>query len=185
MKVVAVIPVRSASERLPEKWNLRFGNRTMLEVVYDRVKQALVDEIWIATTTDESDNVVAEFCISKEYKFDRGSPTNVYSRLVNIAKKSDADIIINVDGEQPLVKPQLIDYGVVIVERGTVDCIGFSRCPAGFAPNFVCTAKYLLGVAEKKDTNIDYHWGNLLNADYDYCVDTMEDYEKIKKEIEK
>ena len=64
MKVVAVIPVRFASERLPEKWNLRFNNKTMLETVYNQVKKALIDEVWIATTIDQSDDNLANFCRS-------------------------------------------------------------------------------------------------------------------------
>lgn len=184
MKVVAVIPVRSASTRINNKWNLKFGDKTMLETVYNQVKKSLVDEIWIATTRDTSDDELFEFCRRLNYKVFRGDSTDVVSRLLAIMEFTIADIIVNVDGEQPMVNPQLIDYGVVIVEKGIADCLGFSRVPAGFAPNLICTREYLLNVAATKDTNQDYHWGNLFNADYDYCVDTMEDYEKIRKELE-
>ncbi len=103
MKVVAVIPARYASTRLHGKVLLPINGKPLIYHVYNNVCQtADIDEVVVAT---DSDIVVAEcqkyginVMMTSEY---HSSGT---SRIIEVAQNVLADIIINVQGDEPLIK---------------------------------------------------------------------------------
>ncbi len=110
MKTVAIIQARMSSTRLPGKVLKMAEGRTMLDRMVERVRKAeLVDEVVVATTTDPSDEPVIELCQKLKTPVFRGSLQDVLDRFYQAAVIHQADIIVRLTGDCPLIDPVLID----------------------------------------------------------------------------
>lgn len=110
MKTVAIIQARMGSTRLPGKVMMKISGKTVLEHVITRVKQSkLIDEIIIATTVKLDDDAIVEESKRLEVKYYRGSEEDVLSRYYYAAEKNNADVIIRITSDCPLIDPHIID----------------------------------------------------------------------------
>ena len=111
--IVAVIQARMGSSRLPGKVLKDIGGEPMLfrEVVRIRRSQ-IIGQVVIATTTDKSDDAVAEICTSKGIPCFRGDPYDVLDRYYQAACHFAARIIVRLTGDCPLIDPGEIDRTV-------------------------------------------------------------------------
>lgn len=102
-----------SSSRLPGKVMLDLnGEPTILRIV-DRLKKArTVDEIIVATSLDESDDPLFELLCNKKIECFRGDLDDVLSRFIGVLTKSDAEVVIRITADCPLVMPELIDQMV-------------------------------------------------------------------------
>ncbi len=86
MKIVAIIQARMGSTRLPNKVLMPVLGRPLLGWMVDRVRMcSLIDEIVIATTTQERDDEIAGFSNSEKCSIFRGSSDDVLDRYYNAA----------------------------------------------------------------------------------------------------
>lgn len=109
-KIVAIIQARMTSSRLPGKVLIDIAGYPMLWHVVNRVSSAkMVDQTVIATTDDPADNPIEEFCLSNGYAYYRGHPFDVLDRYYQAALKFQADIIVRITADCPLMDPELID----------------------------------------------------------------------------
>lgn len=109
-RVVAIIQARMGSSRLPGKVLADIAGQPMLVRVVERARRATtVDEVAVATTTDESDRVVAELCARRGYPCVRGQPTDVLDRYVQAARERRADVVVRLTADCPLIDPGLVD----------------------------------------------------------------------------
>ena len=130
--VVAIVQARMGSSRLPGKVLMKVCGRTMLEWVVQRAGTAsLIDAIVVATTTDESDNVLVKFCDEKKISCQRGSPQDVLDRYYKTAQIFQADIIVRLTADCPLLDGKLIDEVIKPVLDGSVDFCA-NRLPPPF-----------------------------------------------------
>jgi len=109
MKVVALIPARYKAERLPGKSLLKINNKTVIEMVYERVSSAKsVDEVIVATDDKRIyDNVLSfggKVEMTKEHKSGTDRIAEVAERLTD-----DYQIVLNVQGDEPLIEPADLD----------------------------------------------------------------------------
>jgi 3-deoxy-manno-octulosonate cytidylyltransferase (CMP-KDO synthetase) len=109
--VVAIIPARYHSSRLPGKALADIGGRPMIEHVYRRAAAASsVSSVYVATDDERILEAVRSFggvaCITSP---DHLSGTD---RLAEVAAELSADIIVNVQGDEPLLEPAMIDEAV-------------------------------------------------------------------------
>jgi spore coat polysaccharide biosynthesis protein SpsF (cytidylyltransferase family) len=82
----------------------------MLWHVYDRVRRAtFVDETVVATSTEPGDDEVAEFCSDEDIPFHRGSEADVLDRYYQTASEFDADTVVRITADCPLMDPATID----------------------------------------------------------------------------
>ncbi len=102
---------RMTSSRLPGKILMQIGNKTLLKFHTDRLKLSNLP-LYIATTENESDNSIIEFCKNEKIYFYRGAEDNVLSRYYECAKKFELDIIIRVTSDCPLIDGELISKAV-------------------------------------------------------------------------
>lgn len=110
MKVVAIIQARMGSTRLPGKVMKEIVDKTVLEHVITRVKQAKgIDEIVIATTIKPEDEIIAIESERLGVKVFRGSEEDVLSRYYYAAKENNADIVIRITSDCPLIDSDIID----------------------------------------------------------------------------
>ena len=109
MKVICVIPARYASTRLPGKPLKLIGGKPMIQRVYEQAKKAVRPaEVIVATDNSRVYDAVIAFggsaCMTRE------DHPNGTSRLAEVAEKyPDADVIVNVQGDEPMIPPEIID----------------------------------------------------------------------------
>lgn len=109
-KVVAIIQGRMSSSRLPGKILADIAGQPMLTRVYTRASRAqTLDEVIFATTTDASDDPVAEYCDFSGIPFTRGSLFDVLDRYYQTALQVNADIVVRITADCPVIDPVLID----------------------------------------------------------------------------
>jgi spore coat polysaccharide biosynthesis protein SpsF len=109
-KIIAITQARTGSTRLPNKVLMEVGGKSFLEIHLERVsKSKLIDEVIVATTDRESDSVIASLSLKLGYNVYRGSENDVLDRYYRAALVANADIIVRVTSDCPLVDPDLID----------------------------------------------------------------------------
>src|SRR6266498_6071683 len=109
-RVVAIIQGRMSSSRLPGKILADIAGQPMLQRVFIRTSRAAtVTETMFATTTDPSDDSVAEYCDLSGIPFTRGSLYDVLDRYYQAAKQAKADIVVRITADCPVIDPALID----------------------------------------------------------------------------
>ncbi len=110
MRVVAIIQARMSSTRLPGKVLKNAYGRTMLDRMLERVRKAsTIDQVIVATTTDPSDDAIVSACRRYATEVYRGSLPDVLDRYYQAAKQYEADIVVRLTGDCPLIDPRLID----------------------------------------------------------------------------
>lgn len=113
MRTVAIIQARMSSSRLPGKVLLDLAGEPMLVRVVERVRRAVtVDDVAVATTTDPSDDPIANLCRERGYAFYRGSMFDVLDRFYGAARQMNADVIVRVTGDCPVIDAHVIDHTV-------------------------------------------------------------------------
>ena len=110
MKTVAIIQARMGSSRLPGKVMKDLCGKSVLQHVIERVQQAkYIDEIVIATTVHEQDDVIAEEAVKCGVQFYRGSENDVLERYYLAAKENKADAVVRITSDCPLIDPVVVD----------------------------------------------------------------------------
>jgi spore coat polysaccharide biosynthesis protein SpsF len=123
-KVVAIIQGRMSSSRLPGKILVDIAGQPMLQRVFIRTSRAAtVTETIFATTTDPSDNPVAEYCEFSGIPFTRGSLYDVLDRYYQTAKGAKADYIVRATADCPVIDPALIDDVMNTLLEGEYDFV--------------------------------------------------------------
>ncbi len=110
MKVVAIVQARMGSVRFPAKVMRKICGVPMIELLLGRLgKSKHIHEIVLATSTAPENDCLEEHVRSLGFRVFRGSEKNVLLRYTDAAKMSDADVVIRITGDCPLVDPELLD----------------------------------------------------------------------------
>ena len=110
MKKIAIVQARMGSTRLPNKSLLKLHGYPICEWVYIRLKKSkLLDEILFAIPETKENDILYNFLKSKNISVYRGSEHDVLDRFYNAAKENNADIVIRICADNPLVCPDEID----------------------------------------------------------------------------
>ena len=110
MKVVAIVQARMGSTRLPNKVMKLINGVPMIELLLGRLSKAtLIDQIVVATSIDDRNKVLVDHVQKIGYACEQGSENDVMDRYIQAGKKYQADIIIRITGDCPLVDPALVD----------------------------------------------------------------------------
>lgn len=108
-KVAAIIQARTNSTRLPNKVLADIGDIPLLRFLIDRVKKCHeIDEIYLATTNNKSDDPLADMARYLDINLVRGDEKDVLSRFHKVAIKTDCENLVRITGDCPLVDPSLI-----------------------------------------------------------------------------
>ena len=110
MNVVAIIQARMGSSRLPGKVMMDLAGAPMLARVTARVQRAsTLNDVAIATTTAPQDDVIERWAKRHGWPLFRGSEEDVLDRYYQAAKAFNAEIIVRVTADCPLIDPVVID----------------------------------------------------------------------------
>jgi spore coat polysaccharide biosynthesis protein SpsF len=149
-RVIAIIQGRMSSSRLPGKILADIAGQPMLQRVFLRTSRAAtVTETIFATTTDSSDDPVAEYCDFSGIPFRRGSLYDVLDRYYQAAQQAKADVVVRITADCPIIDPTLIDDVVTTLLEDEYD-FACNRLPPPWHRTYpigldveVCTFKVL------------------------------------------
>jgi 3-deoxy-manno-octulosonate cytidylyltransferase (CMP-KDO synthetase) len=129
MHIVAVIPARIASTRLPRKILREIAGKPMLAWVYEAARNSTaLNEVIVATDSDE----IASLCVKNGWAVRMTSPDckSGTERVVDVAREVSADVYVNVQGDEPLTRPEHLDRLVALMQDSAVQ-VGTLRTPCG------------------------------------------------------
>jgi 3-deoxy-manno-octulosonate cytidylyltransferase (CMP-KDO synthetase) len=128
MKAIAVIPARLASTRLPRKMLREIAGQPLIGVVYEAVHSSpLIANVIIATDSDE----IMAVCHKHSWNVQMTSPQHRSgtARVHEISCRESADVYINVQGDEPLVRPEQIASLLHVMENPAAQ-VGTLMTPA-------------------------------------------------------
>ena len=203
MKTVAIIEARMTSTRLPGKIMLPVLGKPTLELLIERLKRSkLLDKIVIATTKNSTDDIVEHLADRIGVGCFRGSEDDVLDRVLCAAHAYEADVIVEITGDSPLIDPNILDQVVRIYLKNNLDYVSNDlkvTYPHGMDVQVFSTA-VLEKVARLTQDPIDHEHVSLYiyehpeifslvniesNLPEKYwnarlCLDTKEDFQLIK-----
>lgn len=110
LKIVTVIQARTGSSRLPNKILLPVAGKPLLLRMIERVKSSnLTGIVVVAITEEQSDNILENLCVEHGINIYRGQTTDLLDRHYQAAKKFDADAVVKIPSDCPLIDPAVID----------------------------------------------------------------------------
>lgn len=120
MSSIVIIPARYDSTRFPGKVLYPLKGIPVIQHVYQNSKLSkLADEVLVATDSDEVYNRVTSFG-GKVVMTDKGHQSGT-DRIAEVATSQDYDIIVNVQGDEPLIRPEMIDQVILLLEDKRAD----------------------------------------------------------------
>lgn len=112
-KTVAIIQARRSSKRLPDKVLLDIGGKPMLQRVVERTRQARwLDDVIVATTIASEDDAIGQLCQQIGVSVTCGSVFDVLDRFYQTALAFQAEAIVRITADCPLIDPGVIDQVV-------------------------------------------------------------------------
>ncbi len=111
-KILGVIPARFASTRFPGKVLALIAGKTMLQHVYDRASLCTyLTRVLIATDDDRVYSVARSF--GARVRMTRSDHLSGTDRVAEAASAEDAEIVVNIQGDEPLIDPAAIDAAIL------------------------------------------------------------------------
>lgn len=207
MKIVIINQARMTSTRLPGKVLKQVLGKSLLEYQIERLQRVrLVDQIVIATTTNDIDQPIIDLCNRLSISHYRGSEDDVLARYHGAAITYQADVVVRVTSDCPVIDPQVIDQVIQFYIDAYPKYDYFSNCLERTYPRGMDTEvfafKALDQAFQQATDQLDrehvtpfiyrnpdrYQLGKVTNSkkldNHRWTVDMPEDFELIKKIIE-
>ncbi len=109
--IVGIIPARYASVRFPGKVLALLWGKPIVQHVYERAKQAkALSDVIVATDDERVKSVVESFggkCVMTSPEHPSGT-----DRIAEVARQIDCDVVVNIQGDEPLIAPEAVDAAV-------------------------------------------------------------------------
>ena len=107
MNIIGIIPARYASTRFPGKPLHPIAGKPLIAHVVERCREAAsLAEVIVATDDDRIAEVAREFCRVEMTRSDHSTGTD---RIAEVAGRVECDAVVNVQGDEPLIAPAVID----------------------------------------------------------------------------
>ena len=159
MKIVAIVQARMGSTRLPNKVMKPIGGIPIIELLLKRLsKSKELDQIVVATSVDKCNQPLVSHISKLGYACEQGSENDVLDRFVKTAQVYQADIVVRITGDCPLVDPDLVDECIRQFNVSDVDYLTNTNPPTypdGLDIE-VFTFKALQEALEKTDKPFDH-----------------------------
>ena len=207
MRVACVVQARMTSARLPGKVLMEALGKPLLEYELERLgKIPLIDELIVATTTNKTDDPVAELCGRLGVSVYRGSEHDVLSRYLGAAELYNAGAVVRVSGDCPLLDPEISNSVIsyYLEQAGEIDycAVDVESYPRG-TDTEICSPQALReadmeGTTPRDREHVTFFiwnrperyklWLKRCGSDwgkYRFTVDTPEDFALIREIIER
>jgi spore coat polysaccharide biosynthesis protein SpsF len=199
---IAIIQARMSSTRLPGKVLLPLAGKPMIHHIVDRAKLCTnVGKIVVATSVENSDNPLVEYCRENNIDYYRGSLNNVLSRFVEILNINNFEYCVRITGDCPLIHPSFIDAQILALNKYNGDLLWTEKQSTVLEGQGVISSRALNRVSENANDPDDLeHVGSnyflnnkdefkyvelkiskeYFNYNYRLTVDEINDYEFVK-----
>ncbi len=201
MTVNAIIQARCGATRFPNKVFADINGESLLWHVVNRLKFAsLIDDIIVATTVNERDERIEQWCKRENIKCFRGSEEDVLNRYYNASLAFPSDVIVRVTADDPFKEPTVINAVIKKLSDGGYDLVT-NNFPPSFPEGLDCEAFTFKALETMELTTQDpferehvtqyiYHnpdkfkIGNVVSdrqlSSYRWTIDTPKDYDMVK-----
>jgi spore coat polysaccharide biosynthesis protein SpsF len=124
MKVGIIVICRFNSSRLPGKILKEINGKPLLSYIIDRLQQSEYHEnIVVATSNQETDLPIVEYCQNHDIPYFRGSLKNVSQRFADCMKHYDFDYGVRINGDNIFTDAKLVDKAVHIALKNKLDFV--------------------------------------------------------------
>ena len=107
MKIIGIIPARYGSTRFPGKPLHLIAGRPLIRHVVERCQQARsLSEVVVATDDPRIEAVARDFCRVEMTSPEHASGSD---RIAEVAGRADCDAVVNIQGDEPLMDPAVVD----------------------------------------------------------------------------
>lgn len=131
MKNHIFLQARLNSKRFPGKILKQICGKTILELIFERLKKIEnIDKIILVTGTEDSNKSLIKEAIRLNLEYFCGSEENILDRMYNASKKFDSQTIIRVTGDNPLIDIILINKALKIFYEKKCDILSIDRIPS-------------------------------------------------------
>lgn len=206
MKTGFIILCRFNSSRLPGKILREINGKPILKYIFESLSQVIDSEnIIVATSEEETDNPIVEYCQKNKINFYRGSLDNVALRFLNCAKHYNLDFATRINGDNLFVDVQTIAKMLKVVETNKYDFVSNVKnrtFPKGMSVEMVRTSHFeesyklfdkpdffehvtLYLYQNDTDKNYYYHFNYVCSesAGVQMAIDDIQDFERASKII--
>lgn len=154
MKIVATIEARMTSSRLPGKPLLKACGLTMLEHLVHRLKSVpSIDAIVLATTINAADDQLVEVAENLKVHVFRGDEDNVMQRVIDAATSVDADVVVEITGDCPIIDPEIVEQTIRMFQVHDVDYV--SNCLVRSYPDGMDTQVFRVATLKRSAAMTD------------------------------
>jgi len=206
-KVLCLIQARMGSSRLPGKVMKEINGKSMISIIVNSLKKSqYITKIIVATSDNLSDDIFVEHLKKNKIDYFRGSEQDALSRFYFAAKKENPELVVRITGDCPLIEPKIVDQ---VIEHAIKEKSDYcSNVEQRTFPRGYDTEVFTFNALEKmfyeaKDPSEREHVTLFINnnpelfniqgmvapsdkqhPEWRICVDTMEDFDLIKKIFE-
>lgn len=113
-RTIGIIQARMSSSRLPGKILAPLRGLPLLQVLLERIRGAGIDQWWLATSVDPTDDLTAAWGEALGLRVLRGELDNVLSRFLAVLRQAESDWFLRVTADDPFVDAGIID---LLVQR--------------------------------------------------------------------
>jgi len=200
MNVVAIVQARMGSTRLPGKVLMDLGGKPVLARVVSRLRRcSRLSEIVVATTTSQPDDSIVRECQRLNAQCFRGSELDVLDRYYHAALVGNADAVVRITSDCPLIDPELVDKTVEQFCQERADYA--SNCSPRTFPRGLDTEVFTMEVLSKawrearepyerehvtpflylgsEKFKLAFLTGSIDYSHYRWTLDTVEDFELL------
>ncbi|MDM5303688.1 spore coat protein [Bacillus subtilis] len=203
--ILFIIQARMGSTRLPGKVLRPLGSNRLLDILVHRVRKSAFyqkdrDNLVIATSDKETDDILEAHCVKYGFRVFRGSEERVLDRFVQVIKAVKPTVVIRLTGDNPFVDPELLDFMIAAHLDQGADYTYIRHTPLGISGEVV-SAKLLTDISRIQALEDQYQEHVTLYVrnhpdlyrvqfieapeqfrapQYRLTIDTKEDYESIK-----
>lgn len=125
MTAVAIIQARMSSSRLPGKVLMPLVGIPVLGHVVERLSYCrMIDNIVVATSLEDSDDLIADYCKKNNINIFRGSLDDVLDRYYQAARIYQADPVVRITADCPAIDPVVVDAVIAGFLAGSYDLYG-------------------------------------------------------------
>jgi spore coat polysaccharide biosynthesis protein SpsF len=109
VRVIGVLQARTGSTRLPGKVLAPIAGQPLLELLVRRLRSASLTDLWLATTREHEDDVLASTARRLGLRIFRGDQEDVLSRFASIVDESGAEQVVRLTADNPFTDGAIVD----------------------------------------------------------------------------
>ena len=202
MTTIAIVQARMTSTRFPGKVLADLMGAPMVLRQLERVARAvLIDQIVLATSSDPTDDVLAEIAAQNGIAVVRGDLNDVLQRFIQVIDIYSPDVVVRLTADCPLASPQVIDKVIEHFQSSNADYVSNTMSPtypdgldvevvkaevlrrvAQLSTDPAEREHVTLGVYRRPELFIIENVENETDlSDFRWTVDTKEDFEFVQK----